>query len=189
MTISLLFAVLLGLASMSHAEPSPSVRYLMKEPVSLFDWGIVRLYEYLDEYTTHYLKTSSVQDIYSTVSYDSSKNNIIISVVVTRQAEQANESPDAVRSSSRKICKTVIQTLRREFLTDSDRHVRRSSGMYRFFGHIGFKGKDEPIGSFEEIEKITVINVSVYSHMDPGRLILYSESPLMGKAIVFGERK
>ena len=48
---------------------------------------------------------------------------------------------------------------------------------------------DEPVDSFEEIEKITVINVSVYSEKDPGRLILHSESPLMGKDIVFGERK
>jgi hypothetical protein len=161
----------------------------MNEPVTLFDWGIVRLYEYLDEYTTHYLKTNSVQDIYSTVSYDASPNNIIISVVITRRTEQANESPDSVRLSSRQICKTITRTLRREFLTDRDRHVRRSSGIYRFFGHIGLKGKDEPIGSFEEIENITVINVSVYSDKDPGRLIVHSESALMGKKIVFGERK
>jgi hypothetical protein len=91
--------------------------------------------------------------------------------------------------SARDICTTITKTLRREFLTDRDRHVRRSSGIYRFFGHIGFKGKDEPIGSFEEIEKITRINVSVYSDKDPGRLLLYSESPLMGKEILFGERK
>lgn len=189
MMFSVLFAVLLGLVSISHAEPSPSVRYLMNEPVTLFDWGIVRLYEYLDEYTTHYLKTSSVQDIYSTVSYDSPGNNIIISVVVTRHTGQGNESPDSVRLSSREICKTITQTLRREFLTDSDGRVRRSSGIYRFFGHIGFRGKDEPIGCYDEIEKITVISVSVYSEKDPGRLILHSESPLMGKAIVFGQGK
>jgi len=185
----LLFVALFGLASISHAEPSPSVRYLMNEPVTLFDWGIIRLYEYLDEYTTHYLKTNSVQDIYSTVTYDASRNNIIIFFVVTRHAEQANESPASVNSSSRVICKTITQTLRREFLTDRDKYVRRSSGIYRFFGHIGFKGKKEPIGSFDEIEKITFINVSVYSEKDPGRLILHSESPLMGKEILFGEGK
>jgi hypothetical protein len=185
----LLFVALFGLVSTSHAEPSPSVRYLMNEPVTLFDWGIIRLYEYLDEYTTHYLKTNSVQDIYSTVTYDSSRNNIIISLVVTRLTQQANESPASVDSSSRDICKTITRTLRREFLTDRDRYVRQSSGIYRFFGHIGFKGKNEPIGSFDEIEKITVINVSVYSEKDPGRLILHSESPLMGKEILFGEGK
>lgn len=189
MKTCLLSIVLLGLVSISHAEPSPSVRYLMNEPVTLFDWGILRLYEYLDEYTTHYLKTNSVQDVYSTVSYDPLQNNIIISLVVTRHTEQANESPASVRSSSSDICKTITQTLRREFLTDRERHVRRSSGLYRFFSHIGFKGKDEPIDSFDEIEKITVISVSVYSDKDPGRLILLSESPLMGKDIVFGERK
>lgn len=80
---------------------------------------------------------------------------------------------------------TVTQTLRREFLTDRDRHVRRTLGIYRFFGHIGFKGKQEPLDAFEEIEQITVINVSIYSDKDPGRLILQSESPLMGKEILF----
>jgi hypothetical protein len=189
MKISLLLVALLGPVSICNAEPSPSVRYLMNEPVTLFDWGILRLHDYLDEYTFHYLKTNSVQDIYSTVSYDARRNKITISMIVTRQAEHENESPASVRKSSRDICKTVTQTLRREFLTDRDTHARRSSGIYRFFGHIGFKGKDEPIDSFDEIEKVTVINVSVYSDKDPGRLIVHSESPLMGKEILFGEGK
>jgi hypothetical protein len=189
MKTTLLLLLLLGLAPICKAEPSPSVRYLMNEPVTLFDWGILRLYEYLDEYTAHYLKTNSVQDIYSTVRYDSPKNRIIISLVVTRQSLQQDETPASVRAASSSICKTITQTLRREFLADRDRHVRRSSGIYRFFGHIGFKGKYEPVDSFDEIEKITVIDVSVYSERDPGKLILRSESPLMGKEIVFGERK
>jgi len=188
MKTSLLLLLLLSVVPICNAEPSPSVRYLMSEPVTLFDWGIIRLYEYLDEYTTHYLKTNSVQDIYSTVSYDSLRNNIMISTVVTRHS-QGNESPASVRIGSRDICKTITHTLRREFLTDSDRHVRRSSGIYRFFGHIGFKGKDEPIDCFDEIEKITVIDVSVYSEKDPGRLIVHSASPLMGKDILFSEGK
>jgi hypothetical protein len=161
----------------------------MNEPVTLFDWGIVRLYEYLDDYTAHYLKTSSVEDIYSTVSYDPRRNKIIISVIVTRKAEQEQGSPTSVPSRSKDICKTITQTLRREFLTESDRHVRRSSGIYRFFDHVGFKGQGEPVDSFNEIEKITVISVSVYSNKDPGRLILLSESPLMGKEILFAEGK
>ena len=188
-SLLLLPLLLLGVVPICLAEPSPSVRYLMNEPVTLFDWGIVRLYEYLDEYTTHYLKTNSVQDIYSTVSYDALRNNIIISTVVTRHVQQGNESPASVQLGSKDICKTITQTLRREFLTDRDRHVRRSSGIYRFFGHIGSKGKDEPIDSFDEIEKITVIDVSVYSEKDPGRLILHSASPLMGKEILFTEGK
>ncbi len=189
MKTSLLLLLVLGVVPICNAEPSPSIRYLMNEPVTLFDWGILRLYEYLDEYTKHYLKTNSVQDIYCTVRYDALKNNIIISMVVTRRVQQENESPASIRTGSTDICKTITQTLRREFLTDSDRHVRRSSGIYRFFGHIGFKGKYEPIDSFDEIEKITVIDVSVYSEKDPGRLILHSESRLMGKEIEFGERK
>ncbi len=189
MRIAFLAALFLGLASTGHSEPSPSVRYLMKEPVTLFDWGIIRLYDYLDEYATHYLKTNSVQDIYCTVSYDSGRNKIIISAIVTRQPEQEKESPASVRSHAKNICVEITRTLRREFLTDRDRHVRRTSGIYRFFGHIGSQGKEEPIDAFDEIERITIISVSVYSAKDPGRLILHSESPLMGKESVFAEGK
>lgn len=189
MKILLLLLVLLGLVPICNAEPSSAVHYLMNEPVTLFDWGMLRLYDYLDEYTTHYLQTNSVKDIYCTVRYDALRNRIIISMVVTRQEQQENESPGSVRTGSRDICKTITQTLRREFLTHSDRQLRRSSGIYRFFGHIGFKGKNEPIDCSDEIEKITVIDVSVYSEKDPGRLVLHSASPLLGKEIVFGERK
>jgi hypothetical protein len=161
MKAALLSLVLLGLVSVCNAEPSPSLRYWMNEPVTLFDWGIFRLYEYLDEYVTHYMKIHSVRDIYSTVRYDSPRNKIIISIVVTRQADQQQEAPGSVRTGSRETCRTITQTLRPEFLTDRDRHVRRSSGIYRFFGHIGFEGKREPVDSFDEIEKITVIDVNV----------------------------
>jgi hypothetical protein len=189
MKSALISTLVLALASISAADPSPSVRYLMKEPVTLFDWGIVRLYEYLDGYTTHYLKTNAVQDIYSTVSYDTSRNNILITIVVTREAQQAEEPPGIVRSRCKEICRDITRALRREFLTGRDRHVRRSSGIYRFFGHVGFKGKDEPPDAYDEIEKITLINVSVYSSKDPGRLVLQSESPLMGEDIVFARGK
>ena len=190
MKISILAALLLfGCFSVCSADPSATVQYLMHEPVTLFDWGILRLYEYLDEYTAHYLKTNSVQDIYSTVSYDEHKNIILISLVVTRQGEAQNETPASVRTDSREICQRVTRTLRREFLTDRDRYARRSLGIYRFFSHIGFTGKGEPVNAFEEIEKITVIQVSVYSDRDPGRMILQSESPLMGKEIRFKDVK
>ncbi len=185
----LLFALLLGLVSVCRAEPTPAVRYLMQEPVTLFDWGILRLYDYLDGYATHYLKTNSVQDIYGTVSYDSGRNRIVISLVVTREPMQGKEPPASVKKHAKRICMTITETLRREFLTDRDRHIRRSSGIYRFFGHIGSRGKQEPTDAFEEIERITLIHVSVYGTEDPGRLILLSESPLMGKEMVFAEGK
>lgn len=189
MKTSLLLFLLLGLVPICKAEPSPAVKYLMNEPVTLFDWGIIRLYEYLDDYAMHYMKTNSVQDTYCTVRYDPSRNMILISLVVTREAQKESESPESVRADSREICKTITRTLRREFLTDQDRHLRRASGIYRFFGHIGSRGKEEPIDAFAEIEKITMIDVSVYSARDPARLILQSESPLMGKQIVFVDGK
>jgi hypothetical protein len=79
--------------------------------------------------------------------------------------------------------------MRREFLAGRNKQVRRSSGIYRFFAHVGFRGEREPPDSFEEIENMTVIKVSVYSDKDPGKLILHAETPLMGKEITYGEPK
>jgi hypothetical protein len=181
-----LIAALIACPSLCNAEPSPAVRYLMNEPVTLFDWGIVRLYEYVDGFANHYLQTRLVQDIYSTVTYDAPGNKILISFVVTRKPDAAKESAGMVQDSSKRICRTIIQEMRREFFVERNWQVRRSSGIYRFFAHVGTRGQKEPLDSFEEIENITVLKVSVYSHKDPGKLILHGETPLMGKRITYG---
>jgi len=178
-------AVLFGFASICSAEPSSSVQYLMKEPVTLFDWGIIRLHDYVEEYASDYLKRGSVQDIYSTVRYDLLRNEIIISFVVTRSANPNGESPTLVKRSCKNICQSIIREMRREFFADRNDEVRRSSGIYRFFAHLGVRGDKEPLDCYEEIEKITVITVSVYSEQDPGKLILHASSPLMDKEITF----
>lgn len=180
-----LVAVVLAFASVSNAQPSPTVRYLMQEPVTLFDMGILRLHEYLDAYTAHSRKTLSVPDMYGTVRYDAVRSRILLNIVVTQEAGRSNRPPDPLQTSPREICRTLTQGLKREFLVDRDRLVRRSLGIYRFFAHIGFQGKNEPADAFEEIENITFINVSIYTDKDPGKLILQCESPLMGKDITY----
>lgn len=189
MRILLLAFALLVLPSVCLAEPSPTVRYLMKEPVTLFDWGIIRLFEYVEGFTKDYLKTNAVQDIYSTVTYDALRNNILISFVVTQKPDPKGQGAGSEATSPKNICRTIIREMRREFLADRDQLLRRSSGIYRFFGHVGFRGEKEPLDAFEEIENITVIQVSVYSARDPGKLVLHVESPLMSKEVNFGQQK
>jgi hypothetical protein len=186
MRVLLIVVAIFAFSSFCRAEPSPQVQYLMTEPVTLFDLGILRLYEYVEGYTEHYLETKPVQDIYSTVAYDAPRNKILISFVVTRKPDPQNETPSFVQTSSMSICRMIIQEMRREFFVDRDWQMRRSSGIYRFFAHVGFRGEREPLDCYEAIEKMTVIGVSVYSHKDPGKLILYGESPLMEKDITFG---
>jgi hypothetical protein len=189
MRVLLIALAILAVSSIAHAGPSTAVSYLMSEPVTLFDWGIVRLYEYVNEFAAHYLQTGSVQDIYSTVSYDPPRNEIVISFVVTRKPDAKDVDPASGDVSSRNVCRSIIQKIRREFFADRNKEVRRSSGIYRFFAHVGFRGDREPLDCFEEIENITVIRVSVYSDKDPGKLVLQSESPLMAKDITFGGPK
>lgn len=186
MRVLVIVVAIFVFSSFCHAESSPQVQYLMTEPVTLFDLGILRLHEYVEGYTTHFLETKPVLDIYSTVAYDTSQNKILISFVVTRKPDPQNESPSFVQTSSKSICRTIIQEMRREFFVDRNWQMRRSSGIYRFFAHVGFRGEREPLDCYEAIEKMTVLGVSVYSHKDPGKLILHGESPLMDKDIVFG---
>jgi len=186
MRVLVIVVAILAFSSFCQAEPSPAVQYLMTEPVTLFDLGILRLHEYVEGYTTHFLQTKPVEDIYSTVAYDLPQNKILISFVVTRKPDPEKETPSFVQTSSRSICKTIIQEMRREFFVDRNWQMRRSSGIYRFFAHVGFRGEKEPVDCFEAVEKMTVLGVSVYSHKDPGKLIIHGESPLMGKDIIFG---
>ena len=186
MKVWVIVVAIFAFSSFCQAEPSLPIQYLMKEPVTLFDLGILRLHTHVEGYATHCLQTKPVQDIYSTVTYDASRNNILITFVVTRKPSPQNESPAFVQTSSRNICATIIQDMRREFFVGRDWQVRRTSGIYRFFAHVGFRGSREPLDCYEEIENITVLGVSVYSHKDPGKLILHGESPLMGKDIIFG---
>jgi hypothetical protein len=186
MRVLMILVAFFTFSSFCSAEPSPPLTYLMTEPVTLFDLGILRLHEYVEGYAAHYLQTKPVEDIYSTVTYDATRNKILISFVVTRKPDPKRESPSFVQSNSRSICRTIIQDMRREFFVGRNWQVRRSSGIYRFFAHVGFRGEREPLDCYEAIEKMTLLGVSVYSHKDPGKLILHGESPLMDKDIIFG---
>jgi len=108
---------------------------------------------------------------------------------VTQKPQAKGQESGSETASPQNICRYVIQEMRRELLADRDRLLRRSSGIYRFFGHVGFRGEKEPLDAFEEIENITVIRVSVYSARDPGKLVLHAESPLMGNEVRFGQKK
>jgi len=186
MKVCVIVFAIFAFSSFCHAEPSSRIQYLMTEPVTLFDLGILRLHEYVEGYASHHLQTKPVEDIYSTVAYDAPRNKILITFVVTRKPDPQKESPAVAQASAKSICGTIIQDMRREFFVDRNWQLRRSSGIYRFFAHVGFRGKREPVDCYEEIEKITVLGVSVYSHKDPGKLIIHGESPLMGKDIIFG---
>ena len=75
MKVWVIVVAILGFSSFCHAEPSSQIQYLMTEPVTLFDLGILRLHEYVEGYASNYLQTKPVEDIYSTVTYDAPKQD------------------------------------------------------------------------------------------------------------------
>jgi hypothetical protein len=93
-----------GATQFAQADPSPEVRALMNEPVSMFDWGLMEL-----QRMTHDSVKSSASELgfladqlSVDVSYDFGRNEILIGVY-----------PDFVPRSQAKVdCRNLVNHVR-----------------------------------------------------------------------------
>src|SRR2546427_13041601 len=104
MKILIPILLLFYLASQSYAEPSPTVRKLMNEPVSLFEYGLYKLekrLESIDFSDEHYgynnpenRLLSQPKSTSSEVYYEWGRNRIII------RLDSTPENPDKLSALS-----------------------------------------------------------------------------------------
>jgi len=181
------------------AEPSPTVRKLMDEPVSLFEYGLYKLEKMLqnidfsDEHY-HYNNPenrllSQPQSTYSEVYYEWNRNRIVIRLHATP------ENPEKLSALSAKdICKRLTERVRGLFQT----HLKNNDfyGVYRYFAHQSFTNitEQEKINRIKEIENMVYIKVDVSNKIISPGLIKYDimiscESPLMEKDIYYTDVK
>ena len=79
----LLVAILFATTTVGHAEPTPVVKYLMDEPVTLFDLGMLRLDRLFDDF-----KVKDAKSVFVSVGYKWKENRIsIFAFVDTNKAE------------------------------------------------------------------------------------------------------
>ena len=155
------------------AEPVPSVNYLMNEPASMFDIGLMRLKTAFNNHVGDWKIGGIEPKLYA--YYDWNKNRIFINVSYGFY----NETPKYLTTQVENMILLFKKTL---FGLDDigmpDPQVG-SSTLYRYFDHDSYQSQNRPKNLGIELDSITEIGVAVWiSGKDKPPIC---ESPLIGK--------
>jgi len=124
-----------GLATQASAEPGPTVTYLMNEPASMFDIGIIRMEKTVEDQLAAPFGTETM---YSYVGYDFNKNRIYVGGTFIVAPEFDGELTG--------ICESAIENLATALglylVADFRAHVALTMGEY--FGHQGYARSNQP---------------------------------------------
>jgi hypothetical protein len=140
------------LPALSWAEPSRVPRWLMSEPMSVFDWGIYqtdRKFESFKEY-----KIFSVHYMGGSAQYDWEADRIKLQVMFQANGTDAECSENLKKAKGAFLNFTWVEAeyprIAREVLTD-------------LFSHQGgYKGTTQPKDLGEQLSNITVLEAVVY---------------------------
>jgi len=136
------------------AEPTPSIQFLMKEPVSMMDWGIKNIEDHLYRHRSlfiHNEKSLFEPEPTIAVVYNWEENLIQISIGL-RTCEPLQKTSQGL-TDIRSHVEWVIKYLRGS-LTMKPYDV--------FFRHRGFRKKESPQTLESELAGLTELIVSVW---------------------------
>lgn len=162
----LLFAILFATTTTGNTEPTPAVRYLMNEPVTLFDLGMLRLEQLFGSFTVG----SFTVPVH--VTYQWKENRIAIDVFLTSNME--------AKSVQKVRCKEVITGIKNILMVKAQTGKPFSfshSLLPELFSHVGFTSTDKPKNVAAELDTITEVSVRVFNVM--------CKSALLSKEILF----
>lgn len=168
-SMSLLFTAPLG------AEPSPAVEYLMREPVSMLDWGLAKIEE--DLIRKRGVLTRNEGNMFELeptirVIYAWEENRIQIFLNLTMQAD--------VKKTPQRMAAV------REHVTFVMAYLRGGLTMHpydAFFRHKGFRSKESPEDLGENLVEITDLHLTVRDHQQ--NILNRCRAPLSGTDIVW----
>lgn len=166
---------------MGNASPSENISFLMREPMTLFDWGIYRLREELKSVYYHRAaqKAEGKDEVNSVlVDYVWALNRIRIAV--TGHRKQPLSRPELERE-----CASVLNSIRSilniDPKTGKPRGKFEHSALSEYFSHEGFAAAGTPADLSAELDKITYINAGV---IIPGTIFL-CEGALLDSKVLF----
>ncbi len=135
------------------AEPTPAIQFLMKEPVSMMDWGLKNIEDHL--FRNRALFVQSEKSLFEpeptiAVLYDWEKNQIRISLGLRtcKQVQKMSQGLSDIRSHVEWVIKYLRGSLTMKPY-DS------------FFRHRGFRNKESPRSLESELAGLTELIVSV----------------------------
>ena len=124
----------------ARAEPTPTVEYLMGNNVSLLDWGLYQLEDYVHTLLPAQGIVEGGPTVIVTVEYDWSANRIHIDVLSFHDEVQAGNEERAWLEAAMHRLKWALGVNADTGTDDSGEY-----GMVQhFFGHRGYVQNDEP---------------------------------------------
>jgi hypothetical protein len=135
------------------AEPTPAIQFLMKEPVSMMDWGIKNIEDHL--YRHRALLIRGEKPLFEpepsiVVAYDWERNRIQISIGL-RVCKQVQKTPKGLSDIETHVAWVI-------------KYLRGSLTMKpydSFFRHRGFRSNESPRSLEFELADLTELIVSV----------------------------
>src|SRR5262249_39450497 len=135
---------------------STSVRYLMGESVSLFEWGIFRLQTTAENFGWDDLEVAHKH--LATVKYDWTKNQVTVTVIVYPSYRSLQ------KTNAKGVCGSVMRQMKSNFgVSPGFEWVRSMSGVGTFFHPQHFLRNDEPKTIDADLEAITNLEVWVHA--------------------------
>jgi len=178
-TLKSIFVVTLFLLIVSgvcRGEPTPSVKYLMQTPVSVFDFGMYKMERALEK------QAPSLSTLL--LSYNWEKNRILIRVLTNAVPPNKNVS------TAKAQCMQVINDIRRFYYIDLKTGKERmskllGSRMGSFFSHEGYAIESAPKNVDKELYNITEILIHS-TYIENGKQIAVdAKAPLLGTEVMF----
>lgn len=162
----------------SKAEPTPTVLYLMKTPVSMLDYGIYRLDRFLKDESKKLINAKDEPDIEVNYNYDSNRIEIRFSYLIQTELSKDYNIKEEITWLIRKIKESYFGY---DHKTGKPSENRKPGGsvIRRFFSHQGYEFKSKPKNLVEELEKIT----EIYVHVNYQDRLTKGKSPLIGNEI------
>ena len=161
--------MLIGLATpkVSHAEPNPAVQWLINEPASVFDIGMI----YLDSF----LKRRLANDGHAFAIYDWKKNRI--SITATKEIK----NPDELK----KTCKLFLGYLRAIGGVYNGKTKSNLSSVFSvMFSHIGYQSSNQPKDLWVKLDNIFDLTVEISAK---GKTVICT-GPLLSEDVFFLEK-
>jgi hypothetical protein len=164
---------LILLVQIAMAEPNAEVRFLMKSPVSMLDWGFKNIEEHLmrnQDVLTANEKNLLKKIVSVSVDYDWSKDAIRISIDL-RLSEKTQKT-------------SIVLAEVREHVIFIVKYLKGGLSMNpydAFFRHKGFRHKETPENLGNKLSEVTELIVTVRDK--DSNIVSMCSAPLLGDSI------
>lgn len=172
--------------SVCFAEPSSSINYLMNEPVTLFDLGIVKMEDHLKDFCKstilddpNYRMLGDDLTAVCSCYYKYDTNEIQLSILLTIPSQ------DTSLNTVKEYAKKIFYKLRRRFGIDPETGTNAVGNIHEWFSHQGYIKRPMPKNIETDIVKI--INVTFMLNDKDYKIGLIAKGKLASTEVLFSK--